>query len=171
MIDPTPRARRGTAFGPVVLATSALLIACAAQVPSPAPEMPSAVGERPGVAVPAKVEVTFIDLPSFDQDVERALRSGASEVEIRLAAPMSPNSIAPRLAKWLATVQESGGKVSVQSDVRIRSLGLITELLGRAVEAWRDARMRSLVSDVDAEIVLRAREIDSVRLRRKADAL
>ncbi|MFN7696115.1 MAG: hypothetical protein ACK5O3_18920 [Burkholderiales bacterium] len=111
--------------------------------------------------------VTFIDLDSFDRDLERAFATGASEVQIRFSAPMSPNAIAPRLGRWLNTVQEAGGEVQVRNENRTRSLGLLAALAEAAFAAWRDARAKSLVKGMNVEIGVGASEIQSLVFRRK----
>ncbi len=137
-----------------------------------APSAPQSVLEpgQPTAAVPLAPTqvVTFIDLDSFDRDMERALSSGASEVQIRFSAPMSPNAIAPRLGRWLNTVQETGGEVQVRNEGRTRSLGLLAALAQVAYEAWRDARTKGLVKGMSVEIGVGANEIQTLVFKRKS---
>jgi hypothetical protein len=114
-----------------------------------------------------KVRVTFVDLDSFDKQVERALASGAEEIEIQLLAGMSPNQISPRLGRWINTVQDNGGEVSVTGGPRTRSFGLLASLGEAIYAAWKDLRLRSLVRGVDAEMALAEDKIQRVTLRRR----
>jgi hypothetical protein len=117
-------------------------------------------------ATPKKVELTFVDLDSFDKSVEKALASGAPEVEIRLLAGMSPNQIAPRLGRWINTVQDNGGEVQVTGAPRTRSFGLLASLGEYIYKAWNDSRLKGLVKGVNAEMAMSGDKIQTVILRR-----
>jgi hypothetical protein len=119
------------------------------------------------VPLAPKQVVTFIDLDSFDRDMERALSSGANEVQVRFSAPMSPNAISPRLGRWLNTVQETGGEVEVRNENRTRSLGLLAALAEAAYAAWRDSRTKALVKGMKVEIGVGANEIQTLVFKRK----
>lgn len=114
-----------------------------------------------------KVEITFVDLDSFDKSVEKALASGAPEVEVKLLAGMSPNQIAPRLGRWINTVQDNGGDVQVTGAPRTRSLGLLASLGELIYKAWNDARLQGLVKGVDAEMAMNGDKIRAVTFRRR----
>jgi hypothetical protein len=155
-----------------LLALTGLQVGCAVAPPAPArSDAPTSVIEagQPTAAVPLapKQVVTFIDLDSFDRDMERALSSGANEVQVRFSAPMSPNAISPRLGRWLNTVQETGGEVEVRNENRTRSLGLLAALAEAAYAAWRDSRTKALVKGMKVEIGVGANEIQTLVFKRK----
>ncbi len=145
------------------LAACALLLAACATAPADA--VPAAAA-TPGTPAPLTT-VPFIDLDSFDKAMDKALSGGASQVQITMLTPMSPNAIPPRLGRWLNTVQQNGGKLSVDSDAPTRSLSIITALMGLAVDAWQDHHIKSLVRGMDAQVTLRANEIQSITLHKK----
>lgn len=154
----------------ILLAATLLALAGCAAPPSAGESVPMAEAAGTGAAVPpatGKVRINFIDIDSFDKSLEAALAGGATEIEIALVAPMSPNAISPRLGRWINTVQEGGGEVKVDSDARTRSASLLISLLDAAVGAWRDLRTKALVKDVDAEMVVRANLLESVKLTRR----
>lgn len=161
-----------------LLAVAASMAACG---PATAPRqaasaVPAVTGATPNPAVLApgappasakKVEITFVDLDSFDKSVEKALASGAPEVEVKLLAGMSPNQIAPRLGRWINTVQDNGGDVQVTGAPRTRSLGLLASLGELIYKAWNDARLQGLVKGVDAEMAMNGDKIQAVTFRRR----
>jgi hypothetical protein len=65
----------------------------------------------------AKPEITFIDTQKFDSELSSSLSSIKKPVEVNFHNPITPNEIPPRLEKWLAMVDKSGGKVNVASPV------------------------------------------------------
>ena len=65
----------------------------------------------------AKPEITFIDTQKFDSELSSSLSSIKKPVEVDFHNPITPNEIPPRLEKWLAMVDKSGGKVNVASPV------------------------------------------------------
>jgi len=115
----------------------------------------------------ARVEVPFVDLDSFDRAMEKALASGAP-VEVTFVAPMSPNTIAPRLGHWLNTVQENGGDVVVKNDTKMRRLSLIAALVDAIYTGWRDLRYRNLARNMKAEVEVSQNEIRRISFLRKS---
>lgn len=155
------------AFRPLaVLLLIGLLSACAT-APSK-PSEPAEAAAPPAVTQTApKQLITFVDLDSFDRAMERALSSGASEIEVNFSAPMSPNAIAPRLGKWLNTVQEHGGQINVQNENRTRSLSLLATLADAVYTAWRDLKYKSLVKNIDVDMSVGSNEIKTLTFKRK----
>lgn len=143
---------------------AALVSACVS-----APDAPQAPTETLAEAAQSKRQIAFLDLDSFDRAMEQALRAG-QDVEVLVSAPMSPNAIAPRLGKWLNTVQEYGGTVEVTGQPQTRSLALAASLAGLAYEAWKGMRYRRLVKGVDAQIELSQDQIRRVSFKRKTEA-
>lgn len=166
--QPTPAAQRRP-----VLALCLASLALAACAPMPASQSAGEAADAPAAAasaaVVAKRQISFVDLDSFDKAMEQALASGA-EVEVSFAAPMSPNAIAPRLGRWLNTVQEYGAEVSIKNESRTRSLSLLTSLADVIYGAWKEMRHRGLVKDVKAEIEIAQNEIKRVSFKRKGAA-
>jgi hypothetical protein len=153
----------GGARAAVFAACALLLAACAT---APVDVAPAAAAATPGAPRPMAT-VPFIDLDSFDKAMDKALSGGATQVQITMLTPMSPNAIPPRLGRWLNTVQQNGGQLSVDSDVPTRSLSVITALLALGVDAWQDHHIKSLVRGMDAQVTLRANEIQSITLHKK----
>ena len=60
-----------------------------------------------------KQNITFIDTTKFDQEMSDSLSSQESNVDVVFYNPVSPNQIPPRLEKWLAEVDNMGGKVTI----------------------------------------------------------
>ena len=161
-------ARRAALAGLAGLA-AVLLTGCAATAPMQQLDAPPGGGDASAAAGAGPIELTFVDLDSFDTQMEKALATGAP-VEVGFMAPMSPNAIAPRLGRWINTVKDSGGEVVVKNDTKTRSLSLITGLLDAVYAAWRDMRYRSLVKDVKVEIHVAQNEIQHVSFVHKNDA-
>ena len=62
---------------------------------------------------PAKDKLTFVDSQSFDESMAASLTSNKTPVTIDFYSPITPNAIPPRIDKWMAMAQKSGGKISV----------------------------------------------------------
>lgn len=62
---------------------------------------------------PAKDTLTFVDSQSFDESMAASLTTNKSPVTIDFYSPITPNAIPPRIDKWMAMAQKSGGKISV----------------------------------------------------------
>lgn len=71
------------------------------------------VGCQTSPSTPAKNELTFVDSQSFDESLTASLASNKSPVTIDFYSPVTPNAIPPRIDKWMAMAQKSGGKISV----------------------------------------------------------
>jgi len=119
----------------------------------------------------APQRIVFIDNDGFDRSVQGALGGGAESVDISMLAPASVNSLPPRLSKVLSTVQEGGGKVSVQSGSRggstagsERSLFSLLSLLPALLDAVQDARVRQAYRDYDASVTVVEGQVTRVQL-------
>jgi len=62
---------------------------------------------------PPKAVVTFIDLQRFDDELSASLVGIKEPVSVDFYSPVSPNDIPPRVQKWLATVEKSGGRINI----------------------------------------------------------
>jgi hypothetical protein len=110
--------------------------------------------------------IAFIDSEGFDRQVQGAVGARAETVEIAMLAPASVNSLPPRLSKVLSTVQDAGGKVSVQSGSRgtERSLFSLVGMIPALVGAVQDARLRQAYRDYDATVTLVEGQVTRVQL-------
>lgn len=128
-----------------------LLAGCAA-----APEYPPGAPQR----------VVFLDTDGFDRQIQGVLGARAETVEIPMLAPASVNALPPRLSKVLSTVQDAGGKVSVQATadgVPTRSLSLLG-LLPALVEKIADLQQRQAYRDYDAKVEIADGKVTRVLL-------
>ena len=64
---------------------------------------------------PPKPTVTFIDLQKFDEQLSSSLSSIKDPVAVNFYSPVTPNEIPPRMQKWLASVEKSGGRIDITS--------------------------------------------------------
>ena len=71
------------------------------------------VGCQSSPSAPPKDALTFVDSQSFDESMAASLRSNKSPVTIDFYSPVTPNAIPPRIDKWMAMAQKSGGTISV----------------------------------------------------------
>ncbi|MBT8546972.1 hypothetical protein G6687_05825 [Polynucleobacter paneuropaeus] len=62
---------------------------------------------------PAKDNLTFVDTKSFDNEFATTLAKNKTPITIDFYSPIIPNSIPPRLEKWMAMAEAEGGKISV----------------------------------------------------------
>ncbi len=62
---------------------------------------------------PTKDNLTFVDAKSFDNEFAKSLVNNNTPITIDFYAPITPNSIPPRLEKWMAMAETEGGKISV----------------------------------------------------------
>ena len=113
-----------------------------AQPPRPAPPA-SVVPPTQSVKPPAQkpgASVEFFDLPVFDRQLATSLTGATAPVVVTSADRILLQNMPPRLEKWLAAVDDSGGKIETHSvdpgAVQTRSIGLIFAL----ISAIRTAR-------------------------------
>jgi hypothetical protein len=62
---------------------------------------------------PAKEKLTFIDTQSFDTELANSLVKSKTPVDVDFYTPVTPNQMPPRLEKWIAVAETTGGKISV----------------------------------------------------------
>ena len=143
-----------------------VLALCAAAALAACATAPTSSG-LPG----APQRIVFIDNEGFDRSVHGALGGKAESVDIAMLAPASVNNLPPRLSKVLSTVQEGGGKVTVQSGARggatggsERSLLGLLSLLPALMDAVQDARVRQAYRDYDASVTVVEGQVTRVQL-------
>ena len=64
---------------------------------------------------PPKPIVTFIDLQKFDDQLSSSLSGIKDPVAVNFYSPVTPNEIPQRMQKWLAMIEQSGGRIDVTS--------------------------------------------------------
>ena len=62
---------------------------------------------------PAKDSITFIDTQKFDTELANSLVNSKNPVDVDFYNPVTPTQMPPRLEKWIAVAETSGGKVTV----------------------------------------------------------
>ena len=130
------------------------------QSPKPAPPSPAVLptqsvkppAQKPGPAV------EFSDLPAFDRELAASLSGATSPVAVTSADRILLQKMPPRLEKWLAAVDDSGGKIETQSvdpgAVQTRAIGLIFGLIS-AIRTAREFAKEHIYSEArkyDAKI-------------------
>jgi hypothetical protein len=60
-----------------------------------------------------KETLTFVDTKNFDNEFAASLASKKTPITVDFYSPITPNSIPPRLEKWMAMVETGGGKITV----------------------------------------------------------
>lgn len=177
---------------PCLLAALVLIGGCATEggAPSSGPQATTgASGGTPTTAsappasttAPAAASgpVVFNDLPAFDRALSQSLSNAKAPVVVTSADRITLRQIPPRLEKWLAAVDDSGGKIETLpvdgAEPQTRSLGLIFALIG-AIRQAREFAKDHIYSDArnfDAKIFYRLdssgdRVMERVELVRRA---
>lgn len=145
-------------FRSVYLVLAAIVLVACAAMPAP----------------PPTPQVRFVDLAGFDAQLGSSLER-LPRVEVEFYDRVVPSQLPERLQRWLGSLQEGGGKVSVTappSTVSAKSpmlvIGALTTLWSArkmANEAGADAALRS-ARQHDAQIVLRQDDRGDVVLDR-----
>ncbi|CAK0738829.1 exported hypothetical protein [Gammaproteobacteria bacterium] len=97
---------------------------------------------------PAITTVSFTDLDAFDQELSNALKNSQGTVSIAFVAPATINQIPPRLTRWLNTVQDGGGTVTMEP--RTRSLLSVLFMLPAAYAYLKESALYGPVKDYNA---------------------
>jgi hypothetical protein len=127
----------------------------------------AACAAAPAFAPGAPQRIAFIDSDGFDRQLQGAVGARAEVVEIAMLAPASVNSLPPRLGKVLSTVQDAGGKVTLQSATPGEPVGKSLSLLGllpALVDAVQDLRQRQAFRDYDAKVTVADGQVTRVEL-------
>lgn len=88
---------------------------------------------QPGEDVPDSLE--FFDSFSFDRKLSRSLGMDYARVEVTFPAAITLNNIPERMDKWLAAVEESGGRVQVAPE-SYDERGILEEIFTFFVRAY-----------------------------------
>jgi hypothetical protein len=116
------------AFGTLLVI---LGVGCASNVPL---SMPA------GSANPES-KLSFVDISKFDRELSASLSSEIKEIDVLFYEKVSPNKIPERLQKWISAVENSGGKVRIDTppnEPKPRSIMTVLGLLGTAYSAIKD---------------------------------
>ena len=115
-------------------------------------------------AVPAKSELSFVDLQGFDKELHSSLSEPLPKVEVAFYNPLTPNALPERLQNWMAAIETGGGKVKVtppKSTVTAKDPFLLFTLASTLWSASKTAREMSTsakfnsAQGYDAEILLK----------------
>ncbi|MEY4713207.1 MAG: hypothetical protein RIS88_2657 [Pseudomonadota bacterium] len=91
-----------------------------------------ASGPAPGGS-PAKPALEFVDLQSFDSELQTSLSAPLQKIDVAFLDRITPSAMPERLQYWMNAVQAGGGSVKVvrpESGATTRSLLLLINLLG-----------------------------------------
>lgn len=61
----------------------------------------------------ASPNVSFVDIDKFDRDLTASLVEPIQEVNVTFYEKTSPNSIPPRIQKWISATEKNGGRVTI----------------------------------------------------------
>ena len=144
---------------------------------APPPSTAASTSPRQGVPSPSETLV-FSDLPNFDSSLAKSLTSARETITITSADRVTLRQMPTRLEKWLAAVDDGGGKIETvpldTTEPQSRSLTLIFSVLG-AIRTVRDlSRTQQYVEarKYDAKIFYRSdssgdRIMDRIELVRR----
>lgn len=127
------------------------------------PSAPRAGLENLKPALPSVAEVTFIDLPKFDNDLAHALASGQPSVEVSFYLRTTPNDLPQRLQRWLTSVEQNGGHLNIkqpEGELAPKNPAVLVGLLGglwsslKALSEIRDRQRLDATAGHDAALHL-----------------
>ena len=84
-------------------------------------------------------QISFLDSGSFDNSLSRAMKVELETVEVIPLATISVNELPPRLNKWLTTVSDTGGTVTIAPKTR-----MIGSIISFMVEGFHYLKERML---------------------------
>ena len=101
--------------------------------------------------VDRSIELMFLDLSNFDDELSDSLRTRSRDVVVKIPAKFSLNDIPERLDIWFSRIKESGGRVQAvpkakEGEDQTRSLGLLINI---AVSAYTMASEEWIYSPAD----------------------
>lgn len=144
----------------------ALMLALAGLAPDGAAAaeiQPEARAAKPAApaAPAARPHVVFSDLPTFDHELAKSLSNAKDPVVVTSADRITLREIPPRLEKWLAAVDDSGGKIETlpadPAELQPRFIGLLFTLIGaiRQVRELAKAQQYAEARNFDVKIFYR----------------
>lgn len=117
----------------IAAAACAFLTACAGDNADSNATASAPTSAPVAVANTDSMEIEFIDLSSFDKNLNQAMKDGTNTITVSSAQPYELNNIPERLEKWLAAVEDSGGEIKVEADEDpdgIKSRGVALVVIG-----------------------------------------
>ena len=144
-----------------ILTLSCACVACGCATNSSVQPVPQVSTPSPHSSTVGRQPVVFSDLPSFDRELAQSLSSAKEQIVVSSADRIPLRQIPPRLEKWLAAVDNSGGKIEIQSvdptEPRTRAFGLLFALIGAIRQASEFAKQQQYTeaSSFDAIIFYR----------------
>ncbi len=170
----------------LVIAMAAFVVAACNQTASQNADPPAASTETAAATEPEaagtgaqiasattgeKINLVFLDLTGFDDDLSTSLASKPEEVVVEFPGRTTLNELPERLDPWFSKVKESGGQVSAfpavdQGEERSRGIvGILIDVATKAHEAYAYKEKLEPAKDYDVQLeynedtgrVLRAR--------------
>jgi hypothetical protein len=117
--------------------------------------------------LPAKPQLEFVDLTSFDRELNSALTAKLHDVNVTVVNNINATHIPERMQAWLHAVEAGGGTVTVsppKSTVAAKNpILLLTVISGiwngvKAAQALQSYEVHKSARTYDAEIVLKISE-------------
>jgi hypothetical protein len=115
-------------------------------------------------STPPKATITFMDTTNFDREMSDSLSSKEKDVKVSFYNPVSPNEMPRRLEKWVAEVNNTGGKVTIVQPVGepapknplllIGIFGSLWDFSNKATEISAMANLKTSVQNRNAVIQL-----------------
>ena len=92
---------------------------------------------------PAKDSITFIDTQKFDTELGNSLINNKNPVDVDFYNPVTPNQMPPRLEKWIAVAENTGGKITVTQPPNELAPKDPVLLLGLFTGIWQAIKLMS----------------------------
>lgn len=92
---------------------------------------------------PPKDSLTFIDTQKFDTELGNSLVNSKNSVDVDFYNPVTPNQMPPRLEKWIAVAETTGGKVTVSQPPNELAPKDPILLLGLFTGIWQAIKLMS----------------------------
>jgi hypothetical protein len=130
-----------------------LLLAACASVPNETTAKPQS-------------DMKFVDYKGFDRDLINALNVPLPKIQVAFYGQITPNALPERVQKWMAAIEENGGKVDItlpKSNATITAKNPLL-IIGVITSLWSANKMMREVSNeaqfnaaslYNAEIILK----------------
>lgn len=119
-----------------------------------------------------KDSLTFIDTQKFDSELANSLTNNKNPIDVEFYTPVTPNDIPPRLEKWIAIAESSGGKITVTQPANELAPKDPLLLLSLFTGLWEAAKIvREQYSSYSAEDSVKNRNVNIQLARNSQGAL
>lgn len=141
----------------------AVVVAGCATTPSQAPASEPAAPAADAQAQPQS-RLAFVDVESFDGRLGNSLAGALPRVDVEFYDRITPSQLPVRLQRWLSSVENGGGKISVTpppGSLTARSPMLLVSLVTSLWSGQKFAKEMSQVAELrsarnyDAEVLLK----------------